>query len=164
MRRYCLWSMLLLWGFTTVSFAADTGLSRPGAADVRVLIDISGSMKNNDPGNLRRPALRLLVGLLPEDSRAGVWTFGQYVNMQVPLGKVDRAWKARAIGGASGIHSRGLFTNIGEVIKRSSADWSGTPMKYRRHMVLLTDGMVDISKDPALNSASSRPCSSVAFS
>ncbi|OQX44630.1 MAG: hypothetical protein B0D88_02055 [Candidatus Sedimenticola endophacoides] len=72
--------------------------------DVRVLIDISGSMKQNDPRNLRRPALRLLVGLLPEDARAGVWTFGQYVNMQVPLGKVDTGWKGRAREGASKIH------------------------------------------------------------
>ena len=154
MRKYCLLSMLLWWGFTTASYAVGADGVQPDAADVRVLIDISGSMKKNDPNNLRRPALRLLVGLLPEDSRAGVWTFGQYVNMQVPLGKVDKAWKARAADGAAKIHSRGLFTNIEDVIKRSSADWSGAPAKYRRHMVLLTDGMVDISKDPALNTAS----------
>ena len=62
-------------------------------ADVRILIDVSGSMKQNDPQNLRRPALRLLVGLLSSETRAGVWTFGQYVNMQIPLGQVDKAWK-----------------------------------------------------------------------
>jgi len=87
-RKYCLLSMLLWWGFTTVPYAVCADGGQPDTADVRVLIDISGSMKKNDPNNLRRPALRLLVGLLPEDSRAGVWTFGQYVNMQVPLGKV----------------------------------------------------------------------------
>lgn len=125
-------------------------------ADVRVLIDISGSMKKNDPQNLRRPALRLLVGLMPENARAGVWTFGQYVNMQVPLGKVNRSWKRRARAGAAKIHSRGLFTNIEEVIKRASSDWSGSSGKYSRHLVLLTDGVVDVSKDPTKNPASRR--------
>ncbi|MCB1831574.1 MAG: VWA domain-containing protein, partial [Gammaproteobacteria bacterium] len=123
-------------------------------ADTRILIDVSGSMKNNDPANLRRPALRLLVGLLPDDARAGVWTFGQYVNMQVPLGKVDDAWKIRARQGAGKIHSRGLFTNIEEVLKRSIADWQGATTKYRRHLILLTDGMVDISKSADENAES----------
>ncbi|HEB95952.1 MAG TPA: VWA domain-containing protein, partial [Sedimenticola thiotaurini] len=126
------------------------------AADTRVLIDISGSMKKNDPDNLRRPALRLLVGLLPADSRAGVWTFGQYVNMEVPLGKVDPSWRRRAMKGAGRIHSRGLFTNIEEAIKRATADWEGAGTRYRRHLVLLTDGMVDVSKDPAASAASRR--------
>ncbi|MCB1752739.1 MAG: VWA domain-containing protein [Gammaproteobacteria bacterium] len=122
--------------------------------DTRILIDVSGSMKKNDPANLRRPALRLLVGLLPEEARAGVWTFGQYVNMQVPLGKVDKAWKIRARQGAAKIHSRGLFTNIEDVLNRSIADWQGTTEKYRRHLILLTDGMVDISKNAQENADS----------
>ena len=41
-------------------------------ADVRLLIDVSGSMKLNDPANLRQPAIDLLVKLLPEGSKAGV--------------------------------------------------------------------------------------------
>jgi uncharacterized protein (TIGR03503 family) len=123
-------------------------------ADARVLIDVSGSMKDNDPQNLRRPALRLLVGLLPSDARAGVWTFGQYVNMQVPLGQVNDSWKKRARKGASQIHSRGLFTNIEEALLRSTKDWAGPDANYRRHIVLLTDGMVDVSKDPEVSAAS----------
>ncbi|MES9958155.1 MAG: vWA domain-containing protein [Sedimenticola sp.] len=146
--RVVLLAGLLLPGLSAI--AAPKVVDSP---DVRVLIDVSGSMKKNDPRNLRRPALRLLVGLLPEDSRAGVWTFGQYVNMQVPLGKVDTAWKARARKGASEIHSLGLFTNIEEALKRSTADWNGATTKYTRHLILLTDGMVDISKDPAKNAA-----------
>lgn len=123
-------------------------------ADARVLIDISGSMKQNDPQNLRRPALRLLVGLLPEDARAGVWTFGQYVNMLIPLGQVDGAWKNKARAEAGSIASPGQFTNIEAVIKRSIADWEGPTTLYQRHLILLTDGMVDISKTPGKNAAS----------
>jgi uncharacterized protein (TIGR03503 family) len=123
-------------------------------ADVRILIDVSGSMKKNDPENLRRPALRLLVGLLSSETRAGVWTFGQYVNMQIPLGKVDSAWKKRARKSSKSIGSPGQFTNIEDALKRSTEDWNGSPGPYRRSVILLTDGMVDISKDKAKNSAS----------
>ncbi len=103
--------------------SAEEVIIEDAAADTRVLIDISGSMKENDPQNLRRPALRLLVGLLPKDSRAGVWTFGQYVNEEIHLGKVDQGWRDRARASASKIHSRGLYTDIEEVLKRSTEDW-----------------------------------------
>ena len=148
-------NLLVYLGLLAVSAASLAATEAAYVSDTRILIDISGSMKKNDPANLRRPALRLLVGLMPEDARAGVWTFGQYVNMQVPLGKVDKAWKIRARQGAGKIHSRGLFTNIEEVLKRSIADWQGTDTKYRRHLILLTDGMVDVSRK-AEESADSR--------
>lgn len=123
-------------------------------ADVRILIDISGSMKKNDPKNLRRPALRLLVGLLPEDTRAGVWTFGQYVNMLIPLGKIDDAWRQKARESAAKISSPGQYTNIEGVLDSSTRDWTGPPTQFRRSIILLTDGMVDISKSKARNQAS----------
>jgi len=145
---------LVYMGMLVVSGVSLAAAEAVEVTDTRILIDISGSMKKNDPGNLRRPALRLLIGLLPQDSRAGVWTFGQYVNMQVPLGKVDKAWKIRARQGAAKIHSRGLYTNIEEVLKRSIADWQGATTKYRRHLILLTDGMVDISKKAGDNADS----------
>ncbi len=122
--------------------------------DLRVAIDVSGSMKHNDPRKLRTPALRLLVGLIPEGQRAGVWTFGRYVNMQVRYGRVDARWKALARAEAERIHSRGLFTNIEEVLKKASFGWQRPDPRFRRHLLLLTDGMVDISKDPAVNRAS----------
>src|SRR3569833_199664 len=96
MRRYFfrlrLPSLLLLMFFSDASLAGPT----EAAKDIRVLIDISGSMKHNDPHNLRAPALRLLTGLLPNGVHAGVWTYGQQVNMLVSRGTVDSAWKARA--------------------------------------------------------------------
>lgn len=154
-RKSVLWRLIVgllltaVWGMQTASAAEEK-------SDARILIDISGSMKKNDPQNLRRPALRMLVGLLPEDARAGVWTFGQYVNMLIPLGQVDAAWKSKARAEAGNIASPGQFTNIEDVIKRSMADWEGSPTLYQRHLVLLTDGMVDISKDPKKNAASRR--------
>lgn len=125
-------------------------------ADVRTIIDISGSMKKNDPHNLRKPALRLLVSLMPDGTRAGVWTFGQYVNMAVKWGKVDDAWKAAALKAADKIGSPGQHTNIEEALRRATKGWEKPDPHHRRHLVLLTDGFVDISKDPAVNAESRR--------
>ncbi len=124
--------------------------------DVRVLIDVSGSMKHNDPHKLRAPALRLLVGLLPQGSTSGVWTFGQYVNMQVKLGRVDKRWKKRARAASEKIHSHGLHTNIEEALNRASVGWAKPDKNTRRSLILLTDGMVDISRDAKKNAASRR--------
>lgn len=143
----CLLSALLL-------VAAPVLQAQEALADVRILIDVSGSMKQNDPQNLRRPALRLLVGLLPSKTRAGVWTFGRYVNMQIPLGQVDRAWKAKARKSSQSIGSPGQFTNIEDALARATGDWEAPADGYRRSVILLTDGMVDIAKDRSRNTAS----------
>lgn len=134
---------------------ASHSLAEP-ANDVRIVIDVSGSMKTNDPQNLRAPAVRMLAGLMPAGARSGIWTFGQYVNMQVKLGQVDAAWKKLAMAEASKIHSRGLYTNIEEALKSATSDWQKPDPGFKRHLILLTDGMVDIDKDPRLNEQSQR--------
>jgi len=122
--------------------------------DIRILIDVSGSMVKTDPKNLRVPAMRMVNGLIPTGSRAGVWTFGRYVNMEVKWGKVDDQWRKLADKGVGNIHSRGQFTNIETALSRASASWKKADKKSRRNIILLTDGQVDISKDPAKNLAS----------
>ena len=126
----------------------------PQHADVRVLIDISGSMRQNDPNNLRRPALRMLAGLMQPGTRAGVWTFARWVNNLVPVSEVDGAWKQRVTQLSEQIGSPGQFTNIEEVLERAAADWSGEPTTHARHLLLLTDGMVDVSREGGANAAS----------
>ncbi|MDO7667619.1 MAG: VWA domain-containing protein, partial [Pseudomonadota bacterium] len=123
-------------------------------SDIRVLIDVSGSMKKNDPNNLRAPALRLIVGLLPSDSIAGTWTFGKYVNMLVPLREVNDTWKLEAELQSKNIHSYGLFTNIEQALNKATANQKGIDPRYRRSVILLSDGLVDVSKDDKINEKS----------
>lgn len=129
--------------------AQDLSVDQP--ADVRLLIDVSGSMKQNDPANLRQPAVDLLVKMLPDGSKAGVWTFGQYVNMLIPHKNVDEKWKAGASKNAAKINSAGLYTNIGQVLEKAAYDAQKTSSEYATSIILLTDGMVDIDKDPDVN-------------
>lgn len=125
----------------------------PEQSDVRIIVDISGSMKDTDPENLRQPAVRLLARLLPEGATAGVWTFGQYVNMLVPHRQVTDAWREMAIQRSAQINSVALRTNLGAAIETASDDYLTDGNLSRTHFILLTDGKVDISDDPAENTA-----------
>ncbi|EMP55550.1 von Willebrand factor, type A [Marinobacter santoriniensis NKSG1] len=147
--------LLLLALVALPSFAAAKGgtLTLPDQSDVRMIVDISGSMKDTDPDNLRQPAVRLLAGMLPGNSMAGLWTFGQYVNMLVPFDDVTDKWRQLAIDRSKQINSVALRTNLGKAIEVASDDYySGGTLK-NTHFILLTDGKVDISDDPEVNSA-----------
>jgi uncharacterized protein (TIGR03503 family) len=139
--------IIALGVITPVNAWAETK-APANAQDIRLLIDISGSMKRTDPQNLRKPAINLLLDLLNPGSQAGVWTFGKEVNPLIPLGKVDAEWKARAASASNGIESVALFTNIGGVLEKAS---SLAPTSKPAHIILLTDGMVDIDKNPEVN-------------
>ncbi|MFK5891743.1 MAG: vWA domain-containing protein [Pseudomonadota bacterium] len=128
--------------------------TKPTTQHIRVLIDVSGSMKKTDPQNLRSPSLRLLVGLLPSASSAAVWSFGTKVYELVKSAQVDEKWKQQANIASKKIHSNDLFTNIGQALSTASQDWlksSITSESESRNIILLTDGMVDISPDNQKN-------------
>lgn len=135
---------------------AAAAMGAPAAEpDIRVLIDTSGSMRQNDPHDLRIPALKLLTELLPRGATAGIWLFDAAVETLAAPRTVDDTWKADARGLSRRVHSRGLFTNIEAALAAASEDWTaGAPAAGPRHIILLTDGMVDVAGDPALSAAS----------
>ncbi|MBL4583557.1 MAG: VWA domain-containing protein [Pseudomonadales bacterium] len=139
-------TLMILSAFSPLSFAEDA--TKP---DVRIVVDISGSMKNNDPNNLRIPAVKMLLGLLPDGSRAGVWTFGRYVNMLVPHKPVTQKWKTQARQSVKKINSAGQFTHIELALKKAGFDLDHNKKHKNTHVILLTDGQVDISKNAKLN-------------
>lgn len=149
-----LYLLLCSLTFHTSQASGATATANTQTDDVRVLIDISGSMKRTDPQNLRAPALRLFASLLPDGAQAGVWTFGQWVNMLIEHGNVNAQWKAEARERSTKINSLGLRTNLEEAIKRATHDWKQADPQQRRSLIILTDGLVDVDKDPQLNSDS----------
>ncbi len=145
--HYWRWiALFLIW--VPLSLSAEYNL------DVRVLVDVSGSMKRNDPENLRQPAVRLLTELLDKKTQAGVWIFDRHVKAIAPLQQVDDAWKSQARQGIDQIHSLGQFTHIEGAISQTTGDWYEPDPKVSRHLIILTDGMVDVSPDPSDSQAS----------
>ena len=114
--------------------------------DVRILVDISGSMKQNDPNNLRQPAIELLIDLLPDDSKAGIWSFGEYVNMLVKHDVVNEDWRKKAKAELGNIYNLGQRTHLVEVLQKAAFDFDYSTYQSGTQFILLTDGMVDISK------------------
>ncbi|MBV1920867.1 MAG: VWA domain-containing protein [Pseudomonadales bacterium] len=118
----------------------------PAKTDMRVVIDISGSMKKTDPSNLRIPAVKLMLNLAKEGDRFGVWTFGQYVNMLVPHKDVTPEWRKKALKQTELINSVALYTNIGLALEKASLNQAESDPDWEKTIVLLSDGKVDISK------------------
>lgn len=144
---------VLFWQVFFVANAAVT-IQTPDH-ELNVLIDVSGSMKQNDPKNLRIPALKLLINLLPEGTKAGIWLFAQNTTVLMKTSVVNKKWKKKAFSRINKIHSKGLFTNIEDAIQISTQDWMHSTDKQKRNLILLTDGVVDVSKD-IMQSAESR--------
>lgn len=111
-----------------------------GHPEVRVIIDVSGSMRANDPDRLSASALELLVALLPEGTAAGVWTFGETVANPLAAGEVDAGWRARARALRPALVGAQPYTDIEAAVRRAAA----AEADGWRHLVLLTDGVIDL--------------------
>ncbi|WP_439649581.1 VWA domain-containing protein [Halomonas alkalisoli] len=134
-----LWlAVLLVPALLSGSLPAAPLEQRP---DVRVIIDVSGSMRHNDPEQLAAEALELLVALLPSGARAGVWTFGERVENPLPQGPVTSAWREQAMSLAPRLGEYQQFTDIESAIRDAAAPETDG----HRHLVLLTDGVIDLS-------------------
>ncbi|MCX2524600.1 VWA domain-containing protein [Larsenimonas rhizosphaerae] len=116
--------------------------STPGPPSVRLLVDVSGSMKANDPRNLRASGIRLWSALLPADARGGLWTFGSRVDNPVPMASADSAWRASVVDALPALTRYQQFTDIEQGLSRAlqGARSGQGPV----HVILLTDGMVDL--------------------
>ena len=147
--------LLLLCLLLPLTATADTGGTglKP---DVRLLIDVSGSMKTSDPDNLRAPAVEMLVRMLPQGARAGIWLFGEDVKVLVPHGEVDEEWRRKARRGMARIDNSGQLTNIPAALEAATFDFDRLDPGYRISVVLLTDGKVDVAESPMVNAGAAR--------
>ncbi|WP_158701049.1 VWA domain-containing protein [Phytohalomonas tamaricis] len=138
--------------------AQDANSQDNNAADVRLLIDVSGSMKANDPANLRASGVRLLVDLLPLNTRAGLWTFGARVANPLPMDNVDDSWRQKALAVLPQLSDYQQFTDLEAALKSVTPEGQRNNTRHN-HVILLTDGMVDIpanGQDKAERDAASR--------
>jgi len=129
-------SVVLLLGLTF------SGSSFAEPADVRVLVDVSGSMKQADPKAVRGPATALLAALLPDNSRGGIWLFGSDVRPLVPYGPVSSRWDSLGAPIESSIGSTDRFTHIESALRAGIE--AGETQDAACHVILITDGIVDV--------------------
>lgn len=108
--------------------------------ELRVVIDVSGSMKTHDPERLAATALELLVTLLPRQASAGVWTFGEGVDNPLPSARASEGWRRQALRLSPALSDYQQYTDIEAAVAEASEGASQHP----RHLLLLTDGMVDL--------------------
>jgi hypothetical protein len=124
--------------------------------DIRVLIDVSGSMQKTDPNNLSISALQVLTQVLPTGSKAGIWQFANNPTVVVPYGVVNTQWQQQAAIAAQKISFTGQFTDIGAALKVVAFSAEDQAQGRQLHVILLTDGMVDVSKDASENKRARR--------
>ena len=139
---FCL--MRWFWGLLFVGIFWSVRVS--AQPDMRILVDVSGSMKQSDPANLRVPALRLLGDLMPSGSRVGIWLFDGEAHELMPSRTMDKASAGQLRALAARIHSKGAFTNIEGALRTAIKGWNGAAED--RSIMLLTDGKVDLSSKP----------------
>jgi hypothetical protein len=133
-------------------FAILTLLAGGGAnADVRILLDISRSMAENNPVRVRNDALDLLLNSIPNGERAGVWTFGQYVNLLVPHETVNATWRSEARQRINSQTYPAIRTNIGRALESAAYDFNYSTFQGDVDLVLITDGKADIAPNDEVN-------------
>ena len=120
-------------------------------ADIRILLDVSKSMADNDPNNSRKDAIELLTDTIPNGEFAGLWTFGQYVNMLVPYRTVTDAWRTEVATKIAAQNSPAMRTNLGRALENTAFDFNYASYSGPSHIVLITDGMVDIAPNAEVN-------------
>lgn len=153
--RYAISKIIQTCSFISAQAVLIGCLSFPVAADpadVRVLVDVSGSMKQADPKSVRGPATALLAALLPDNSLGGIWLFGSDVRELVPHGAVDARWTALGQPIEASIGSTDRFTHI-ESALRTGVDIEGASAAAC-HVILITDGIVDVQGGPEASRAS----------
>ena len=130
------------------SAAADAARSRadhdpggPPARDIMLVLDNSGSMKQNDPDFLVGKAVNIFIRQQGPNIRVGAVLFDQRVRMPLALA----AWPDAGDGGyLPGLDYRGYFTDspagmeraIYE-LKNNGRPWAG------KQIIFMTDGIVD---------------------
>ena len=146
MRSLALTLLILLPALGT---ATPVGAPPP---DVRVLLDVSGSMQSYDPNNLRSDAISLLVRALPDEGLGGVWVFANTAVPVVTHGTTDLFWKRLASIHTRELDSRGQRSNLPAALEAVTWDL-GEQTEHERHIVLLSDGRIDVSASEAKNAA-----------
>lgn len=112
--------------------------------DIILVLDNSGSMRQNDPGFLAKRAVVEFIGGLDESTRVAVIIFDQYVNLAVPLADAGPTGRDDIIASLDRINYRGLFTDSPAAMERAIYELKNNGrVSAQKLIVFMTDGIVD---------------------
>lgn len=154
MRRVDKKVILICFSLFVFLFAINVSAQEQNKAEglaLALVIDGSGSMKENDPNNVRIEAAKKAIALLGEEDQVCVVEFSDVVKVHVPLRKVGGADSRNEImAKLSAIGEKG-DTDIKGGMASALAELSKADGSKKKLTLLLSDGvpdMPDLLKDP----------------
>lgn len=132
------WVSALLIVLPGISFSAEQeGLN------VVLVMDSSGSMRRNDPQDLRKPASKMLISLLGAGDRASIVSFSDQGYPIVPLLPVKGEKNQQRLFAAVGkVSSRGSYTNIQKGVEAAMEVIDKSHTTAKSIIVLMSDGQM----------------------
>ena len=129
---------------------ATASLAWASPKDLVLVVDNSGSMKQNDPGFLTRDAVSSFLRALPAGDRAALLIFDESSRLEVPLTAVSDSDPGAFDAAIAKINFRGQFTNSPDAIERAIYELSFRGREdAERAIIFITDGIVDTGNPEA---------------
>ncbi len=138
--------LLMVLSWTALSASAE-------ALQLAVVVDVSGSMRHNDPDHARLRALRLLLHLLPAASEVSLWRFAAHPQRLWSSTSWSAGQLPQALQSLQAIDEHGAWTDIDAALQVALQDLARRAAP-RRHLVLLTDGYIELGQGPAADATS----------
>ena len=112
--------------------------------DVILVLDNSGSMRQNDPDFLTSKAVTEFIGGLDESTRLSIIIFDQDVTLAVPLTQVTPSNRQDLLKSLDKINYRGLFTDSPAAMERAIYELKNNGREQAQKLIIfMTDGIVD---------------------
>jgi len=119
---------------------AGNGLQK----DVILVLDNSGSMRQNDPNFLTSKAVTEFISSLDEATRLSIIIFDQDVTLAVPLTRVTLSNRQDLLNSLERINYRGLFTDSPAAMERAIYELKNNGREQAQKLIIfMTDGIVD---------------------
>ncbi len=130
-----------------ISSLLGEGLSSGLAKDVVMVLDNSGSMKQNDPGFLATQAVSEFISALDAQTRIAIVIFDQNISLAVPLTPLTFETRDQVVNSLKKVNYKGLFTDSPAAIERAIYELKNNGREGAlKSIVFMTDGIVDTGK------------------
>ena len=132
---------MLALGWSPVAAGAGAHIPR----DIVLVLDNSGSMKQNDPQFLTKKVVADFLEGLPGDSRVGIVIFDEKANLAVPLSPLGSpATREKILQSLALVNYRGKLTDSPAGVERALYELKSRGRKDATKVIIfLTDGIVD---------------------